>query len=531
VTVRTTYQLVATITTHAEMGSRMSCAKCGGALEPVARYCGECWTSITVATPSPILVPPATAPDPVRQSVTPPSAARQPSLPPPVGDAIARLRAVRNRGARERLAPADATQAIPDHPSEPARPPVPERVPDTAAFAIATPPHLAVPPVLAPDPAQQWVEPCPLVTTPPPTVVVPGSRRGLFLRIGAAVVAGGAGVAYLGLRPGSLIVDGPGRLVVDASGSGDYKTIASAILGAKPGEIIVRRPGTYKETLVFNNDVRITGEGGRSKVIVEGAPTANVFDFLSGSATLTGMAIRIVGTVPAIPGWGAIAVRAGTPVIEDYDLTSSAGAAVFIHGAGANPVIRNCTMRNSSGGGVFVLEQGHGTIEKCVISGNAMAGVAISRGGNPTVRDCQIRDHRQAGVYVFDQGQGTIEKCVISGNTIDGVRISKGGNSVVRDCQIRDNRQVGVLVLEQGQGTIEKCVISGNGISGVETKQGWNPTVRDCEIRDGQGAGVWVYEQGQGTFTGNTLTGNALGTWVIAATAGTVTRTGNRPNA
>ena len=336
---------------------------------------------------------------------------------------------------------------------------------------------------------------------------------------------------------------GPSRLVVDASGSGDYKTIASAILGAKPGDTIVLRPGTYKESLRINNDVRIVGEGGRSKVIVEGAPGANVFEFTAGSATLTGMTIRIVGTGPAGTATGAISVRGGTPVIEDCDLTSSAGAAVFIRGAGANPTIRNSTMLDSRDFGVFVYEQGQGTIERCVISGNtnpgvgirtggnAYGGVGIRTGGNPTVRDCEIRDGQGAGVAVDEQGLGTIERCVISGNAYSGVQIRTGGNPTVRDCRIRDGQGAGVAVDEQGQGTIERCVISGNANAGAQISKGGNPAVRDCEIRDGKQAGVYVYDQGQGTFTGNTLTGNPSGAWVIRADAGRVTRTGNRPNA
>ena len=317
---------------------------------------------------------------------------------------------------------------------------------------VVTPPPIAVPPAIAPDPAQQWVAPSPLLTTPPPAEAVPESRRGLFLGIGAAVVAGGAGVAYWRSRPK--------RLIVDASGSGDYRTIASAVLAARPADTIVLRPGTYKETLVINNDVQITGEGGRSKVIVEGAPGQGaVFKFTAGSATLTGLTIRVVGTGPADKGRGAIGVLAGTPVIEDCDLTSSAGSAVYILGAGANPVIRNCTMRNSLQGGVFVYEQGRGTIEKCVISGNGLSGVEISKGGNPTVRGCEIRDNKQVGVGVSEQGQGTIERCVISGNAYAGVAIRTGGNLTVRDCEVRGTW--GITVRPDGLGTISGCDLTG----------------------------------------------------------------------
>ena len=342
--------------------------------------------------------------------------------------------------------------------------------------AIATIHPVSPPPAIATDPAQQWVVPFPVVTKSPATAT-PASRRGLFLGIGAAIVAGGAGVVYWRTRSR--------RLVVDASGSGDYPTIASAILGARPQDTIVLRPGTYKESLTVRSDVQIVGEGGRSMVFVEGAPGANVFEFEGGRATLTGMTIRVVGTVRADQGTGAILVRSATPVFEDCDLTSSAGAAVYIRGPGANPVIRNCTMRNSSGSGVVVFyQQGQGTIEKCLISGNARSGVEIRTGGNPTVRDCEIRDNNSSGVSVIDQGQGTIEKCLISGNALSGVQISEGGN----------------------------------------------PTARNCEIRDGKGAGVYVYEEGHGTFTGNTLTGNARGAWVIDSTAGKMVRTGNTPN-
>jgi len=200
---------------------------------------------------------------------------------------------------------------------------------------------------------------------------------------------------------------------VDASGSGDYRTIASAILGAKPGEIIVLRPGTYKESLRIDRDVRIVGEGGRSKVIVEGAPGRSVFEFTAESAKLTGMTIRILGSGEIS---AAIHVTGGTPIIEDCDLTSSAGSAVYISGVRAIPTFRNCTMRNSTQNGVTVITQGRGTIQDCVIFGNAGSGVEVRTGGNPVVRGCEIRDNKGSGVSVWDQGQGEFIGNILRGN-------------------------------------------------------------------------------------------------------------------
>ena len=311
----------------------------------------------------------------------------------------------------------------------------------------------------------------------------------------------------------------PPRLVVDQSGHGHHRTIGEAIRASVvPGTLITVKPGIYREALVLDRDVEIVGE----------ATDTDALTVTADRASVRNLTVRAVGSGDTS---GAVWVQQGRVVIEGCDLTSAIGEVVSITGKDSAPVIRDCQIRDGKSHGVYVYEQGQGTIEKCVISGNALAGVQIKTGGNPVIRDCEIRDGKQCGVRVYEQGQGTIEQCVISGNTFSGVAIKTGGNPVVRDCEIRDGKRSGVYVFEQGQGTIEKCVISGNALSGVEISEGGNPTVRDCQIRDGKQSGVYVHDQGQGTFTGNTLTGNANGAWVIRADAGRVTRTGNRPNA
>lgn len=233
-------------------------------------------------------------------------------------------------------------------------------------------------------------------------------------------------------------VRGPGRLVVDAAGGGNYATIGSAYADARAGEIIVVHPGTYRETLRIDRDVQIVGNGGRSTVIVEGAPGAGVFTLSGGSPALTGLTIRVVGTCPdgqpAITG--AISVTAGTPVIEDCDITSSAGSAVYIFGLTADPTFRNCTMRDSCRDGINVSDEGQGTIEKCEISGNARAGITKTKGGNTVIRDCEIHLNGFRGVWVHGQGSGTFTGNRLTGNIggawvidADSVKVLRTGNT------------------------------------------------------------------------------------------------------
>ena len=311
--------------------------------------------------------------------------------------------------------------------------------------------------------------------------------------------------------PDPAPVADPGRpaLLVDAGAVwGAYATIGEAIRASVvPGTLITVKPGIYREALVIDRVVEIVGEGDRARIVVEATDTDAV-TVTADRAAVRNLTVRAVGSGDTS---GAVWVQRGRVVIEGCDLTSAIGSVVYITGKDNAPVIRDCEIRDGQQCGVFVSEQGQGTIEKCVISGNALAGVQIKTGGNPVVRDCQIRDGKTTGVLVQEQGQGTIEKCVISGNAYAGVQISKGGNPIVRDCKIRDGKDRGVIVYDHGKGTFEKCVISRNASVGVAITTGGNPTVRYCQIRDGKGSGVFVYEDGEGTIEACVISGHANG--------------------
>ncbi|NBY46890.1 MAG: right-handed parallel beta-helix repeat-containing protein [Proteobacteria bacterium] len=81
-------------------------------------------------------------------------------------------------------------------------------------------------------------------------------------------------------------------------------------------------------------------------------------------------------------------------------------------------------------------------------------------------------------MYVSEHGQGTIEQCVISGNAKAGVEISKLGNPVVRDCQIWDNGLSGVLVRTRGYGTLTRNTLLGNARGAWEISPSAGPVVR-----------------------------------------------------
>ena len=206
---------------------------------------------------------------------------------------------------------------------------------------------------------------------------------------------------------------GQPRLVIDQTGSGDFRTIGEAIRASVvPGTLLVVNPGIYREALVLDRDVEIVGEGDRARIVVETTDTDAV-TVTADRAVVRNLTVRAVGSGDAS---GAVWVQRGRVVVVGCDLTSAIGSVVYITGKDSAPVFHDCEIRDESDRGVLLSDQGQGTIEQCVISGNALAGMVIETGGNPTVRDCQIRDNKEAGVYVYEQGQGTF-----TGNTLTGI--------------------------------------------------------------------------------------------------------------
>ena len=183
--------------------------------------------------------------------------------------------------------------------------------------------------------------------------------------------------------------------------------------------------------------VQVQGEGDRARIVVE-ATDATAVTVTADRAVVRNLTVRAVGSGATS---GAVWVKLGRVVIEGCDLTSAIGAVVYITGEDSAPVIRDCQIRHGKGSGVRVSDRGKGTIEKCVISGNALAGVETWTGGNPTVRYCQIRDNKRFGVYVHDQGQGTFTGNTLAGNARGAWDIAATAGRVTRT----DIKQGGVL--------------------------------------------------------------------------------------
>lgn len=310
------------------------------------------------------------------------------------------------------------------------------------------------------------------------------------------------------IAPASSGVPTAPTLIVSQKGHGHHQTISAAIHQAQPGSRILVRPGLYRESVVLDKQVEISGDGLAADIVIE-STDAPCLLMQTDYATVRGLTMRGYATRPDTLQ-PTVSIPQGRLALEDCAITSTARLCVVIHGAAANPVIWRCQIHHSNGIGILVYGRGRGTIEECIIANNTQAGVVIRQGGNPTLRLCKIYQSAQDGVYVDEKGRGTVEECDIWGNVRAGVEIKRGSNPVIRRCNIYGQKQgYGVFVSERGEGIIEECEISENARAGIASTQHSSPLVRRCKIHNERQRGLFFSEQGNGTVEECEISGNA----------------------
>jgi len=254
-------------------------------------------------------------------------------------------------------------------------------------------------------------------------------------------------------------------------------------------------------------------------------------------------------------------ITANNVFLDGFTLTNGRAAD---HGAGLNiqlsltsPSVSNCiitgnscTADNKNGGGVYM---GSGTLRKCTISGNSVAG--ISGGGiyqaAGIITNCIISNNistndgcRGVGISM---GSGSIYNSIISGNTgaerrpvgygygSGGGIYLVGGSPLVQNCIISNNYawyfSGGIYV--PGLGTVQNCVIISNrsdsyaagiGLQGFSICRN-NLIIKNVCTGGANGSGgIWIYDTDPTvvncTVAGNSAGATSYGGGVVASSGG-----------
>ncbi|UCF07410.1 MAG: right-handed parallel beta-helix repeat-containing protein [Thermoplasmata archaeon] len=276
------------------------------------------------------------------------------------------------------------------------------------------------------------------------------------------------GVCYITAQNGSLS-NRTGNLTViwlveNLDQSTYYPCIQKAIDDANPGDRLSAKPWLYRENVIINKTVTLTGSG-RGTTIINGNRSGNV-----------------------------IYINVDWVNISGFTMTNSYGSAVGIDSC-SHIGIDDCEITMNSAQGIYARDIQYMTINNTEISLNEGSGIYV-RGWNAehiTIKDCNISDNYYAGIYLEDiQSNTEITNCNISRNIWCGIYLSFSQYTSVKQCNITSNRDDGIVLQYSPYTAVENCNISSNNEWGIRL-YGSDYSIRNCDIKSNYNGGIILY--------------------------------------
>ena len=171
----------------------------------------------------------------------------------------------------------------------------------------------------------------------------------------------------------------PGKLVVSHGGGGQYLSIGAAVADAPPGATILVRAGVYRESLLIDKDITLTGdEEAPSQVVIECAEDG-CLRITAVNATVRSLSVRAKsGFMARLFGSESLAgvlVLNGRSVIEDCDVSSNSGSGIVVSGSASAPEIRNVKVHDCRLNGILFTNRSQGLVANSEIYANKWAGI------------------------------------------------------------------------------------------------------------------------------------------------------------
>lgn len=330
----------------------------------------------------------------------------------------------------------------------------------------------------------------------------------IFAACGACVVAtagiasaqqslGGFPIHEPGVRvaPGdSTTAKGKGQaqIVVDAYGSGPYKTISMALKDVAEGGVIYVMHGVYEESITLEKSVFIQGDRGPGPgVEIKPGIGQPCLNFSPKTATAhavvsnVSLASRVRSTASS-----CVDIQQGVFTLKESNVYGS-GTQPAIRISGGTVMLEKNTINGGTKG--VLLQQSHSLAQTFVID-NEIAlneiGVDISDRslGDVFLAGNRISDNRSEGIRSFGHGGATFIGNKINNNDGAGIVLDRHAKlSLVRYNEITQNLGDGLAAPFGSNGFIEHNKIMFNDGKALALAKGDKPELYSNEIRCNKG--------------------------------------------
>jgi parallel beta-helix repeat protein len=274
--------------------------------------------------------------------------------------------------------------------------------------------------------------------------------------------------------------DPASRVVVDASGQGDFHSLGDALEQVSDGAELLLRPGTYDErTLRLEGRYHLRAqEPGSVRIRLRPGSRIEIL----GSSWLENLTVEGQGETMA-----TVTVLQGSPLLRRCEI-SSRGSVGLVGLVSGHPAVTDCRIHGGSGG-IWVGVQASALIRRCELSGTDAHGLAVLQHGCAIVEDCRIHHHGDFGVVVQRAGRCQIERCEVFANVRGGVEFSAGSRGVIRACEVIENHQ-GIRVIERSDVLIDDCFVARSELAGIYVQSDSRARIEHCRVRSNGEVGI-----------------------------------------
>ncbi len=288
-------------------------------------------------------------------------------------------------------------------------------------------------------------------------------------------------------------------LIVDPGGSGDAKTLLSAIFLAGNGDTIQILPGDYEGAIV-DKSVNISGTGGTGTVNVDG------------SLAVTAPGCRVSGiTIKAREKNACISLASQDNKLVHCTVT---GIATAVKVTGMNNSIKDCQIESPQGVEIFGAKN---EVLNSFISGSTAIRINGTWGG--TISGCQIS--AMHGVQIEDSRGNFVFNNTFSGNGF-GVVLTRSHDNNVSQNNLSRGYVSGIDVVDSSSNNLTKNYITGCKV-GISLRGSQNCSVSFNICEKNERAGIFAEGADHNLLLCNNLSGNGNGILLQGSMENTLT--------
>lgn len=322
------------------------------------------------------------------------------------------------------------------------------------------------------------------------------------------------------------------KIIVDATGLGNFRTITEALKNATDGTEIIVQSGVYNEYFVVDKKVSIIGvakPGVDCPVIWFDTTDNNSVITIESECTLSNLEIKgseeefdssyeypkRPDDVSICDWWPKCVYVKSKCNLENLNVCYSAGHGIVCNES-SDLEMKDCSLFNNSRMGLMIRDGGMASAINIRVYGNHVHGYSVCDGASLIIQKGKIYNNKANGILCFNSTV-SLEKAEVYENIEKGLSADGESRVTIKECKIHDcEKKSGIALCGTTQGEITSCellkcetgvcvygkincTIVGVKIAeceyGIGISEESNVNIFDSEITNFSNTGINLYDQ------------------------------------